>query len=170
MHEPKVTTWEPSDRNVDISILNGALWDKEQVRCGICEIGCDTGLSWPINSVRFHTGGASLGFEPLSYWRQTLITYRKEVSQSWRPSHQRHFERIRNSIKKMECSNVKYAQPIFVIDRVRFKPEHCKLRPETGRGEDVCGVKFHPNWSVRGVNFNPNRRIKFSQKLPKKNG
>ena len=68
----------------------------------------------------------------------------------------------------MECSNVKYAQPIVVIDRVRFKPEHCKLRPETGRGEDVCGVKFHPNWSVRGVNFNPNRRIKFSQKLPKK--
>ena len=31
-------------------------------------------------------------------------------------------------------------------------------------------VNFHSNQSIRGVNFNPNRNIKFSQKLPQKSG
>ena len=34
-HIPQCTI---QDRNVHISVLNGALWDMEQVHCGICEI------------------------------------------------------------------------------------------------------------------------------------
>ena len=35
-HIPQCTI---QNRNVHISVLNGALWDMEQVHCGICEIG-----------------------------------------------------------------------------------------------------------------------------------
>ena len=35
-HIPQCTM---QNRNVHISVLNGALWDMEQVHCGICEIG-----------------------------------------------------------------------------------------------------------------------------------
>ena len=31
-------------------------------------------------------------------------------------------------------------------------------------------MNFRPNWSIREVKFNPNRSIKFSQKLPQKRG
>ena len=36
LHIPQCTL---QNRNVHISALNGALWDMEQVHCGICEIG-----------------------------------------------------------------------------------------------------------------------------------
>ena len=35
-HIPQCTI---QNRNVYISVLNGALWDMEQVHCGICEMG-----------------------------------------------------------------------------------------------------------------------------------
>ena len=35
-HIPQCTI---QNRNVDISVLNGALWDKQQLHCGICELG-----------------------------------------------------------------------------------------------------------------------------------
>ena len=40
------------------------------------------------------------------------------------------------------------------------------LRPKTGRSEGSAGwiFTFHSKWSISGVNFNPNRSIKFSQK------
>ena len=35
-HIPQCTI---QNRNVHISVLNGTLWDTDQVHCGICEIG-----------------------------------------------------------------------------------------------------------------------------------
>ena len=42
------------------------------------------------------------------------------------------------------------------------------LRPKMGRGDGVCRVNFHPNCSIRGVNFYSNWSIKFSQKWSKR--
>ena len=46
-HIPQCTI---QNRNVHISVLNGALWDMEQVHCGICEIG----LLWPWGTPPWH--------------------------------------------------------------------------------------------------------------------
>ena len=36
------------NRNVHISVLNGAMWDTEQMHCGICEIGLfQYEFQWP---------------------------------------------------------------------------------------------------------------------------
>ena len=39
MHLFHITQCSIQKRNVHISVLNGALWDVEQVHSGICEIG-----------------------------------------------------------------------------------------------------------------------------------
>ena len=39
------------NRNVHITVVSGALWDMEQVYCGICELGqlpCYTEVVWNI--------------------------------------------------------------------------------------------------------------------------
>ena len=39
MHLSYIPQYTIQNRNVDISVLNGALWDMEQVHHGICEWG-----------------------------------------------------------------------------------------------------------------------------------
>ena len=39
MHLFHIQQCSIQNRNVHISVLNGALWDMEQVHSGICEIG-----------------------------------------------------------------------------------------------------------------------------------
>ena len=40
MHLPRTPQCPIQNRNVHIYVVNGALWDKEKVSCGmICEIG-----------------------------------------------------------------------------------------------------------------------------------
>ena len=39
MHLFNIPQCTIQNRNVHISVLNGALWDMEQVHCRICEIG-----------------------------------------------------------------------------------------------------------------------------------
>ena len=39
MHLFHIPEYSIQNRNVHISVLNGALWDMEQVHSGICEIG-----------------------------------------------------------------------------------------------------------------------------------
>ena len=39
MHLFHIPQWLIRNRNVHISVLNGVLWDTEQVHCGICDIG-----------------------------------------------------------------------------------------------------------------------------------
>ena len=39
MHLSQIPQCSIQNRNVHISILNGAMWDMEQVHSGICEIG-----------------------------------------------------------------------------------------------------------------------------------
>ena len=39
MHPFYILQCSIQNRNVHISILSGALWDLEQVYCGICELG-----------------------------------------------------------------------------------------------------------------------------------
>ena len=39
MHLLRIPQYTIQSKNVHIFILNGALWDMEQVHCGICEIG-----------------------------------------------------------------------------------------------------------------------------------
>ena len=39
MHLFRIPQYSIQNRNVHIPVLNGALWDMEQVRSGICEIG-----------------------------------------------------------------------------------------------------------------------------------
>ena len=34
-----ITQYTTQKRNVHISVLNGALWEMEQLHCGICELG-----------------------------------------------------------------------------------------------------------------------------------
>ena len=45
MHLSHIPQCTIQNRNVHISVLNGALWDMKQEHCGICEIGLlDDGL------------------------------------------------------------------------------------------------------------------------------
>ena len=44
MHLFHIPQCSIQNRNVYISVLNGALWDMEQVHAGICEIGLLDGL------------------------------------------------------------------------------------------------------------------------------
>ena len=39
MHLFHIPQYTIQNRNVHISVLNGALWDMKQVHCGICEYG-----------------------------------------------------------------------------------------------------------------------------------
>ena len=39
MHLSHIPQFTIQNRNVHISVLNGALWDMGQVHCGICELG-----------------------------------------------------------------------------------------------------------------------------------
>ena len=39
MHPSHIPQYIIQNRNVHISVLNNAFWDKGQVHCGICEIG-----------------------------------------------------------------------------------------------------------------------------------
>ena len=43
MHLSHILQYTIQKRNVNISVLNGELWDMGQVHCGICEIDQ---LSW----------------------------------------------------------------------------------------------------------------------------
>ena len=43
MHLPYIPQCTIQNRNVHISVLNGALWDMGQVHCGISEIGLFVG-------------------------------------------------------------------------------------------------------------------------------
>ena len=52
MHLFHISQCTIQNRNVHISVLNGALWDMEQVHCGVCEIGLSHGCT--------HVGCASL--------------------------------------------------------------------------------------------------------------
>ena len=45
MHLSHIPQCTIQNRNVHISVLDGAVWDMEQVRCGICEFGL---LPWII--------------------------------------------------------------------------------------------------------------------------
>ena len=47
------------NRNVHISVLNGVLWDMEQVRFGICEVGLFISL-WTNEAVMITSGAFSL--------------------------------------------------------------------------------------------------------------
>ena len=39
MHLSHISQFSIQNRSVHISVLNGALWDMEQVNSGICELG-----------------------------------------------------------------------------------------------------------------------------------
>ena len=44
-HIPQCTI---QNRNVHISVLNGALWDMEQLHCEICELDEFNGILWMV--------------------------------------------------------------------------------------------------------------------------
>ena len=51
-HIPQCTI---QNRNVQISVLNGAMWDMEQMHCGICEIGLFISICWATGVCQFVT-------------------------------------------------------------------------------------------------------------------
>ena len=63
MHLSHIPQCTIQNRNVHISVLNGALWDMGQVHCGICEIGqfhdnqLQTASHCFENYVNLHPGG-----------------------------------------------------------------------------------------------------------------
>ena len=45
MHQSHIPQCTIQNRNVHISVLNGAMWDMGQVHCGICEFGLLVGIT-----------------------------------------------------------------------------------------------------------------------------
>ena len=53
MHPFHITQCSIQNRNLHISVLNGALWDMEQVHSGIYELGQLDPCHWEQISVKF---------------------------------------------------------------------------------------------------------------------
>ena len=65
MHPFYIPQCSIQNRNVHISVLNGALWDLEQVHSGICEIG--------LLYTKFALGCGLLWFAVVWHWSITLF-------------------------------------------------------------------------------------------------